>query len=299
MVLISYREISFNFDSNFRVYISGSSGSGKTHFAKELINSSLFDISRVHYFHPDYYETNPNDWQDTLSKEVIFRSQFPTRDDLLKLKENTCIVLDDLFETCVNSKDIDELFRVISRKHKIHVIVMTQRYFYPGKFNLSIRNCCNYHVLMRNVDDREVRRIGQTLGLVKDIIFANQVNEKKIYPYVFVDRNNSARALKLEIYTDIFSERKEVVQNLMKYYLITESDFNSCFKKKDSEIAEYVDSKSKKQNSVTDTAGNEQNEREKEEDSKQKRYRKKWRKRIGFERKVNRIIQQHSSGAKL
>ena len=69
MVLLRYREIDFDFANIFRVYISGSSGSGKTNFAKQLIESPLLNIRRVHYFHPDFHESNPNDWQETLSKD--------------------------------------------------------------------------------------------------------------------------------------------------------------------------------------------------------------------------------------
>ena len=295
MVLLRYREIDFDFANIFRVYISGSSGSGKTHFAKKLINSSLFDISRVHYFHPDFYDSNPNDWQETIKKDVIFRPQFPTRDDLLQLEENTCIVLDDVFDSCVNSRDIDELFRVISSKHKLHVIVMTQRYFYPGKFNLSIRNSCNYHVLMRNVDAGEVKRTGQTLGLLKDINYANRINEKKFYPYIFIDRSNAARAYNIQVYTDIFSERKEVVHNSMKYYLLTEPDFNTCFKKKDTNIAEHVDTKQKKS---TQSNGTKSNVGRKYITRKQFA-KQQWENQRKLNRKIRRTLQQHSSRTKL
>ena len=298
MVLLRYREIDFDFANIFRVYISGSSGSGKTNFAKQLIESPLLNIRRVHYFHPDFHESNPNDWQETLSKDVIFRPQFPTREDFLQLEENTCIVLDDLFDSCVNSKDVDELFRVISSKHKLHVIVMTQRYFYPGRFNLSIRNSCNYHVLMRNVDAGEVRRIGQTLGPVKDINFANKVNEKKIYPYIFIDRSNSARAHSIEVYTDIFSERKEVVHNSMKYYLLTEPDFNSCFKKKDTDIAEYVNSKQGKANKSNRTTANDSSSEQQYLTKRQVSW-KRWEDKRRLNRKLKRALQQHKIRAEL
>ena len=172
MVLLRYREIDFDFANVFRVYISGSSGSGKTHFAKQLINSSLFDIHRVHYFHPDFHENDPNDWQESISKDVIFRPQFPTRNDLLQLGENTCIVLDDIFDSCVNSRDIDELFRVISSKNKLHVIVMTQRYFSNGTYTLNIRNSSNIHVLMRNADELSNFRVARSMNLKDEINFA-------------------------------------------------------------------------------------------------------------------------------
>ena len=239
MVLVSYREVNLDYEKIYRVFISGSSGSGKTTFTKQFLNSKMINLSRVYYFHPDFHQTEPTDWQDSLKADVIFKPGIPSREFILQLKEHSCIVLDDVYDMCVDSKVIDELFRVLSGKHKIHVIVMTQRYFFQGKYSLSIRNSSNTHVLMRNVDSGEIRRISQTLGLVNEVKAATAFNSNIIYPYIFIDCSNLARAYSIVVYIDILSKRKVFLHGSMKYYILTESDFKACFTKKDNELAEH------------------------------------------------------------
>ena len=80
MVLVTYREIKdFDYNSIFRVFISGSSGSGKTSFTKQLLKKKVFDYKRIYYYHPDFHQDCPVDWQDSLDVDVVFRSLFPSR----------------------------------------------------------------------------------------------------------------------------------------------------------------------------------------------------------------------------
>ena len=122
--MIRYREIKPDFPNIWRVFISGCSSAGKTFFAKKLIDSNLFEFSRIYYFHPDFHENQPVDWEN---EKIIFTAGVPTLDEILNIPENSCIILDDLFAECKNSKVIDYLFRVLSGKRKLHVLIMTQR----------------------------------------------------------------------------------------------------------------------------------------------------------------------------
>ena len=55
LVMIRYREIkSFKFADVFRIFISGSSATGKTYFAKALLKRNIFNFSRIYYFHPKF-----------------------------------------------------------------------------------------------------------------------------------------------------------------------------------------------------------------------------------------------------
>ena len=114
---------------------------------------------------------------------------------------------------------------------------MTQRYFAEGKCGLSIRNSSNYHVLMRNADARTNLNVANSMQLKPEITKAIDENKTKLYPYIFIDRTNQARVNGLQIYTDILSKRFEVIIGSMKYFLISEADFNSCFTKSDNTIA--------------------------------------------------------------
>ena len=236
--MIRYREIKkFKFAEIFRIFISGSSATGKTYFAKALLKRNIFNFSRIYYFHPDFHEHSPVDWHDDFDKPVLYQAGIPTLKDLLEIPENSCLVFDDLFSQCCESKDIDYLFRVLSSKRKLNVIIMTQRYFAEGKCGLSIRNSSNYHVLMRNADARTNLNVANSMQLKSEITKAIDENKTKLYPYIFIDRTNQARVNGLQIFIDILSKRFEVIIGRMKYYLISETDFNSCFTKSDRNIA--------------------------------------------------------------
>ena len=240
MAFVRYREIDLIFNPVFRVYISGSSESGKTCFAENLLKRKLFNYSRVYYFHPDFYEDNPTKWDKSLDVPVIFSAEFPKTEDFLSMPENSCIVFDDLITQCVNSKSVDYLYRVLSGKRKLHVIMMTQRYFVHAQYAISIRNSSNYHVLMRNSDISNEMQIARSLGLKTEIITAKTINAEKEYPYVFIDRTNKARARQTEVFVEILSPILILLRGSMKYYLLTEIDFKRTFNIKDSEFAEYA-----------------------------------------------------------
>ena len=228
--MIRYREISnFNFSSIFRVFISGCSASGKTFFAHQLLQSKLIEYERVYYFHPDFHEKAPVNWHETLNRPVLYHPGIPSLNELLEIPERSVLVFDDLMTQCCESKQIDYLFRVLSSKRKLNVIIMTQRYFSNGKCGLSIRNSSNYHVLLRNADARTNLLVANAMQLKPEITRAQTENKTRLYPYIFIDRTNEARVNNLQIFTDIFSCHKEVIIGSMKYFLISESDFNQQY----------------------------------------------------------------------
>ena len=233
--MIKYREYNFNFAEIFRIFISGMSSSGKTHFTYNLLQSGLFSFDRVYYFHPDFHEKAPVKWN--LPQPIIFESGLPTVQEILAMPQRSTLIFDDLFAEVRDSKTIDYLFRVLSSKQKLNVIVLTQRYFDKGKYSLSIRNSSNYHVLLRNSDERTNMNVGKMMGLSNDVRKAVSVNSDKLYPYIFIDKTNEARVRKMCIYIDIFSQYMVLIRNAMKVYLISEADFNATFDKLDSELA--------------------------------------------------------------
>ena len=246
--MINFTETTSKFPEVWRVFISGSSSSGKTHFAHQLLESKLFKYERIYYYHPDLGEENPIDWSD-LEVPIRFQAGLPSREELLDTSRDTCIVIDDLFTEACRSQDISYLFRVLSSKKKLHVIIMTQRYF--AETGMNIRNCSNFHVLMNNVDVRTNKRVACTMGLQQEFKLAEECNRSTLYPYVFIDRTNEARVRNLQVYTDIFSRYKQVIFNRMKCYIIPEADFKTHFKVIDSHLA--VKNEDKKRNYTDST----------------------------------------------
>ena len=236
--MIRYRAVNINSPEISRIFISGCSSAGKTYFAKKLIDSGFIKCKYIYYYHPDIHEQNPVDWN------VVFQAGVPKLEDLLSLPEYSCVILDDLYHDCKDSKVVDYLFRVLSSKRKLHVIIMTQRYFSNGKYSLNIRNSCNFHVLMRNADELANLRAVRTMNLANEFKLAADATSKDLYPYFLIDKTNHARVTGVQLYIDIFSQFPKVVMQSGLYYLISSNDFKKNFVEVDNQIAEYEPKKS-------------------------------------------------------
>jgi len=251
------------FDYPFRIFISGSSQSGKTYFARELIeNNHVFNgkLSAIHYYHPDYLSERPVEWHTSLSIPVTYQSGIPNLNDLCKIEKHSCIILDDLYEECINSQAIDYLFRVLSGKKMLSVIIMSQRYFAHGKFGMNIRNNCNFTVLMRNSDGRVNARVASLLNQKTAITRAiEDTYTNNYYPYIFIDSSPRGQVSGYRVYTNIFSKYQEVYDTKgMKSYVIAENDFLSNFSITNSTTAETKngsnkDEKIRRKSETTDT----------------------------------------------
>ena len=226
--MIRYREVDLNFSDIWRVFISGSSSAGKTYFANQLLKLGLFQFDTIYYFHPDFHEHQPVDWE---YKNIVFVPGLPSLEDLLAIAPNSCLIFDDLYEECSNDKNMDYLYRVLSTKRQLHCMIMTQRYYSQGKFSLNIRNSSNYHVLMRNADENTNLRVAHTMKLKPEIEKANELNENEMYPYIFIDCNNFSRLSGIKVFIDIFGKFKKVIMKSEAYALISIREFNSEFTK--------------------------------------------------------------------
>lgn len=224
----------FSFDYPYRIFVSGSSQSGKTHFAHQLLNHDHIFANKskqIVYFHPDYLSHVPIKWHETLNIPVSYQAGLPTLQDLCALKPYTTVILDDIYEECINSTCIDYLFRVLSGKQKLSVMILSQRYFSTGKYSLNIRNNCNFTVLMRNVDFKLNMRISTVMGLKLPIEKCiDSIYENNLYPYIFIDSTPRGQVSTYRCYINIFDRfRVAYNQSGMKAYIISETDFLSNF----------------------------------------------------------------------
>ena len=256
--MLRYQKIDFEFSDIWRVFISGSSSAGKTHFARQLLENSFIKCDRIYYFHPDIQENFPVDWGQHLSIPICYQPGIPSETDLLSMPHNSCVILDDLFTQACADRTIDYLFRVLSSKRKLHVVIMTQRYFAEGSNGLNIRNSCNYHVLMNNADDRTNHRVANMMSCKESIKKAIEINKQKLYPYIFLDKSNQARLTGIQVYTDLFGKFPQVVVNSMVSYLISESDFKTYFQLIDKNTAVRHEDKVK----ILQSATSEKNEKD-------------------------------------
>jgi len=233
---VSYRELkNTEFDYPFRMFISGSSQSGKTYFARQMLEQSdLFErkIQYVNYYHPDYLADRPVSWHESLSVPVTYQTGLPSMEELCEVPSHTCLVIDDLYEECINSNTVDYLFRVLSGKRNLNVIIMSQRYFARGKFGMNIRNNCNFTVLMRNLDARVNKMIARLINVELAVTAAiNSIYDNNYYPYLFIDSTPRAQVSCYRCYINIFDVVKVAFnQRGMKGYILSERDFLANFK---------------------------------------------------------------------
>ena len=291
--MININLIKREFPEIFRVFISGSSSSGKTHFACNLLAEKFFFCSRVYYFHPDICETFPIDWEEKLDIPVIIKTNLPSQKDILSYPEHSCLVLDDLYTQASVSKDIDYLFRVLSSKKKLHVIIMTQRYFAEKGNSLNIRNSSNFHVLMTNSDARINHRVGHTMLLKNEIEIAEKANSMKLYPYIFIDRTNQGRVSGVQVYTEIFGPYKRAIYNSMICVILSEQDFKTQFEILDNSSAvKYGDSDKKEKLHQSSTPKRESSESSQNSPS-NSYYRSRFRERKNLDRKIDQALRRY------
>ena len=297
--MFKVREIEKTRHDIWRVFISGSSGSGKTHFAEQLLKSKFFKYERIYYYHPDLQESFPTNWKDTFTEPVLYQAGLPTEDELLSIPQYSCVVFDDLFTLACESRLIDYLFRVLSSKRKIHCIIMTQRYFAEGSNGLNIRNSSNFHVLMNNADERTNLRVADSMNLRKEVNIALKENQTELYPYLFIDRTNHARVTGLQIYIDIFSRYQKAIHKLMLVYLISESDFKSNFNLLDNHTAVRHENKVKRIQASRSSDSESIRRDPSSTISGTKRRTSRFQQRKKFTRQVERIIHRYNLKTKL
>ena len=222
------------FCSPFRIILAGSSGSGITRFAGNLLEKKdIFEENpeSVVYYYPCFLEEAPVYWHDTLDIPVSYHIGLPTKEELIKLPERSCVVIDDSFEEAINSSAIDHLFRVISGKKNISVMIMTQNNFSKGRYGREIRNSCNFSVLFRNCCDTKINsNVTRMAGLEKAFKNACLDSAGVKYPYYFLDQSQQGQLSQYRLYTDIFSSFKVVFSvDGMKGYVIGATDFELFF----------------------------------------------------------------------
>jgi hypothetical protein len=218
----------------FRMILAGSSESGKTRFAGELLqrkNIFIENPTSVVYFYPCYLNQPPVDWHNTLDIPVSYHIGLPSKEDLIKLPVRACVVLDDSYDEAIKSSTIDHLFRVISGKKKISVIIMTQNNFSKGKYGREIRNSCNFSVLFRNCCDQSINEnVARMAGLSKAFQRASIDTEGVKYPYYFLDQSQQGQLSPFRLYTDIFRKYRIAYSvEGMKGYVIGAPDFELFF----------------------------------------------------------------------
>ena len=227
----------FNFNKPVRAIFSGSSQSGKTYLIGKILESQekLFNdnFNLIKYFYPTYLEESPVEYHTQTDTPVSYEAGFPSKDDILSMPENSLLIIDDQADVAVKSDLISQLFKVISGKKNISVILVTQNYFLQGKHSRDIRNSCNYVGLFRNCADASLnRRVATAFGLKLAYNAAERdIYSTQVYPYIFIDQTQRAQLSDFRLYVDILGDCKIAYSVTgMKGYILGEKDFLAVYR---------------------------------------------------------------------
>ena len=235
------REISyiddFKFSLPMRAIFSGSSQSGKTYMIGEMLKyqndifSSQFDF--VKYYYPTFLDEAPVNYHEFIDTPISYTAGFPTKSEVLSYPKNTLMIIDDQSDTAVKSDLVSQIFKVISGKKSLSIILVTQNYFMQGKHSREIRNSCNYVGLFRNCcDDLLNSRVAQAFGLKAAYAAAEKdLFHCEVYPFIFIDQTQKGQISQYRLYTKIIGQIREAYSKTgMKGYILTEDDFLSAFR---------------------------------------------------------------------
>ena len=234
------REISyiddFKFSLPMRAIFSGSSQSGKTYMIGEMLKyqndifSSQFDF--VKYYYPTFLDEAPVNYHEFIDTPISYTAGFPTKSEVLSYPKNTLMIIDDQSDTAVKSDLVSQIFKVISGKKSLSIILVTQNYFMQGRHSREIRNSCNYVGLFRNCcDDLLNSRVAQAFGLKAAYAAAEKdLFHCEVYPFIFIDQTQKGQISQYRLYTKIIGQIREAYSKTgMKGYILSEEDFKAGF----------------------------------------------------------------------
>ena len=227
----------FKFSLPMRAIFAGSSQSGKTYMIGQMLENqddifaSRFEF--VKYYYPTFLDEAPVDYHNKTDVPISYTSGFPTKSEILSFPDNTLMIIDDQADMAVKSDLISQVFKVISGKKNLSIILVTQNYFFQGKHSREIRNSCNYVGLFRNCcDDRLNSRVATAFGLKAAYDAAErEVFSCQVYPFIFIDQTQRGQLSNYRLYTKIIGKVREAYSKTgMKGYILREEDFRAAFK---------------------------------------------------------------------
>lgn len=186
----------------FTCLIAGPTGSGKSTFLKNLINSSLIypRPRKIFYF---YSEAQP--LFRTINGVNFIKG---LDEEILEKVKNSLVIIDDLMTEAGNSQTISNFFTKGSHHRNNSIILVLQNLFLKSKELRTISLNAHYIVLFKNPRDKSV---AQNLArqMYPDKIKAfTQVYEnatRRPYSYLFIDLKPETEDDK-RLLTSIFKE---------------------------------------------------------------------------------------------
>ena len=142
-------EFSTHFKHPFSMIVAGASGSGKTHFTKDLFHRVDQTLSSIVWFYEEWQPAYQN-----LEGVTFVKGMPDSLDDYFKHSRPKLMVFDDMMTKCAESELICEAFTRKRHHQNLSVILILQNLFCQGKVMRNIHLNCEYFVLFRNPRDK-------------------------------------------------------------------------------------------------------------------------------------------------
>ena len=209
--VIDHDELYFKqFKCPATVCISGTTNSGKTYFLKQLLENknTMFNppVDKVMYCY-GVWQTLFEDMEKYL--DIMFHKGVASEEtvDTFADGNHHIIILDDLMDEVVQSKDVQNMFTRGSHHRNLTLIYLNQNMYCQGKSARSINLNTHYMVLMRNPRDiSQISVLAKQTGLAKNLVQAYKECTSKPYGYLVLDLSpHSNHSIKLK--TDILPDQ--------------------------------------------------------------------------------------------
>ena len=188
------------FPAIFRLLLCGSSMSGKTSIAYEII-ANKYGILEKKFERLIYLrgiETEQEIFlRNYFGSNMIVYDGIPDEQELLPILQNndknTLLLIEDLDVNAFNSPFISRIYKVLSHHLKFSIITTTQNCFSSGKEKLTlIRNSTHILIFGNDLDHSIIRSLASRLYPEKPKAFINlfkDVTSKEPYSYLSVFSN--------------------------------------------------------------------------------------------------------------
>ena len=188
---------------NFRMLVSGPTGSGKTSFVEELIQSDRVEkkFENIYYCYPDHFEEPPVQWDNWPDVIVHYIPFIPDISFIKTIKKDSLLVFDDNYDQIIKNSAISSAMKIYARRN-FSVIIITQFYYENGTFSRVIRNQMNAVVLFPNFGDSSMNKtIAKQLGVSTQFNLAKKETENRKYDPIVILSNEIVSTPELRVQT--------------------------------------------------------------------------------------------------